>query len=182
MGQKFVFVLVLFRHILVHHEWGCVQKNTNTVNFVDVHGSLGLLGPAWCKWFSVILLHFFFALHVSDVNTHPSSGASYNAHADDTGKGTCGLTRSTPCLASNCMETQKLKIKVHGSVHRKRIFKCNQQDATLHNLFISVKRSTCFRRFLHQSSGAQNCIYSIWHFVKLLLLPGRVGTSNLHKG
>ena len=43
----------------------------------------------------------------------------------------------------------------HGSVHRKRIFKCNQQDATLHNLFISVKCSTCFRRFLRPSSGAQ---------------------------
>ena len=44
---------------------------------------------------------------------------------------------------------------VHGSVHRKRIFKYNQQDATLHNLFISVKCSTCFRRFLCPSSGAQ---------------------------
>ena len=24
---------------------------------------------------------------------------------------------------------------------------CNQQDATFHNLFTSVRRSTCFRRF-----------------------------------
>jgi len=38
-------------------------------------------------------------------------------------------------------------------------FKYNQQDATLHNLFISVKCSACFRRFLRPSSGAQNCIY-----------------------
>jgi hypothetical protein len=33
--------------------------------------------------------------------------------------------------------------------------KCNQQDATFLNLFISIKRSTCFRRFLRPSSGAQ---------------------------
>ena len=44
---------------------------------------------------------------------------------------------------------------VHGSVHRKRIFKYNQQDATLHKLLISVKWSTWFRRFLRLSSGAQ---------------------------
>ena len=30
----------------------------------------------------------------------------------------------------------------------------------------SVKCSTCFRRFLRPSSGAQNCIYSIGYFVK----------------
>jgi len=29
----------------------------------------------------------------------------------------------------------------------------NQQDATSHNLFISVKRCTCFRRFFRPSSG-----------------------------
>ena len=54
------------------------------------------------------------------------------------------------------------------------IFNYNQQDATLHKLFISVKRSTCFRRFLCPSSGAQNCIYSIGYFVKPLLLPATV--------
>ena len=37
----------------------------------------------------------------------------------------------------------------------------NQQDATFHNLFISVRRSTCFRWFFRPSSGAQNCIYSV---------------------
>jgi len=35
--------------------------------------------------------------------------------------------------------------------------KYNQKDATLHNLFISVKCSTCFRRFLRPSSEAQSC-------------------------
>ena len=34
-------------------------------------------------------------------------------------------------------------------------------------LFISVKCSTCFRRFLRPSSGAENCIYSIGYFVKI---------------
>jgi hypothetical protein len=47
------------------------------------------------------------------------------------------------------------KSDVHGSVHRKPILKYNWRDATLHNLFISVKFSTCFRRFLRPSSGAQ---------------------------
>jgi len=37
----------------------------------------------------------------------------------------------------------------------------NQQDATFHNLFISVRRCTCFRRFFRPSSGAQNCTYSV---------------------
>jgi len=36
-----------------------------------------------------------------------------------------------------------------------------QQDATFHNLFISVRCSTCFRRFFRPSSGAQNCTYSV---------------------
>jgi len=38
---------------------------------------------------------------------------------------------------------------------------CNQQDETFLNLFISVRCSTCFRRFFRPSSGAQNCTYSI---------------------
>ena len=54
------------------------------------------------------------------------------------------------------------------------IFKSNQRDATLRNLFISVKCSTCFRRLLRPSSGAQNCTYSIGYFVKTLLLPSTV--------
>ena len=67
-----------------------------------------------------------------------------------------------------------LKFEVHWSVHRKRIFNYNQQDATLYYLFISVKCCTCFRRFLRHSSGVQNCIYSIGYFVKPLLLPATV--------
>jgi hypothetical protein len=52
-------------------------------------------------------------------------------------------------------ETLENKFYVQGSVHREYIFKYNQQDATLHNSFISAKCSTCFRRFLRLSSGAQ---------------------------
>jgi len=37
----------------------------------------------------------------------------------------------------------------------------NQQDATFLNLFIYVRRSTCFRRFFRPSSGALNCTYSV---------------------
>jgi len=31
------------------------------------------------------------------------------------------------------------------------------------DLFISINWSTCFRRFLRPSSGAQNCTYSVWY-------------------
>jgi hypothetical protein len=41
------------------------------------------------------------------------------------------------------------------------VFKHNQQNATLHNGIYYYKRSTCFRRFLRPSSGAQNCLHSI---------------------
>jgi hypothetical protein len=41
------------------------------------------------------------------------------------------------------------------------IFKHNQQDATLHNGIYYYKCPTCFWRFLHPSSGANNCIQSI---------------------
>jgi len=37
----------------------------------------------------------------------------------------------------------------------------NQQDATFHNVFISVRRSTCFRRLFRPSSAAQNCTHSV---------------------
>jgi len=37
----------------------------------------------------------------------------------------------------------------------------NQQDGTFLNLFISVRRSTCFRRFFRPSPGAQNFTYSV---------------------
>jgi len=49
----------------------------------------------------------------------------------------------------------------------------NQQDATFHNLFISVRRCACFRRVFRPSSGAQNCTYSVRylsdHYCYLLL-------------
>ena len=37
----------------------------------------------------------------------------------------------------------------------------SQRDATFHNLFISVRRCTCFRRVFRPSTGAQNCTYSV---------------------
>jgi hypothetical protein len=40
-------------------------------------------------------------------------------------------------------------------------FRQNQQDAALHNGIYYYECSTCFRRFLRPSSGAQNCINSI---------------------
>ena len=41
----------------------------------------------------------------------------------------------------------------------------NQRFAKFHNLFISVRRSTCFRQLFSPSSGAQNCTYSVrWQY------------------
>ena len=37
----------------------------------------------------------------------------------------------------------------------------NQQDVTFQNLFISIRRSTCFRRFFRPSWGDQNCTFSV---------------------
>ena len=48
------------------------------------------------------------------------------------------------------------------------------QHYTIYLFRISVKFSTCFRRFLRPSSGAQNSIYSNGYFVKTLLLPTSV--------
>jgi hypothetical protein len=47
----------------------------------------------------------------------------------------------------------------------------SQQDVNLYNSFISAKCSTCLRRNLRPSSGAENCTYSIGFFFKLMLLP-----------
>ena len=70
--------------------------------FLFFHASLymGLLRPAWCTLFSVTLLHFPCSTCFG-CNIHPSSGASYNAHAAGTCKCTCELTRSTPDTAWN---------------------------------------------------------------------------------
>ena len=39
----------------------------------------------------------------------------------------------------------------------------DQHDAKLRNIIYYYKCPTCFRRFLRPSSGAQNCIHSIWY-------------------
>ena len=69
---------------------------------------------------------------------------------------------------------------VHGSAHHKNILIYVQQDATLHSLFI-WKLLYMFRVVAPPITGsAYNCIYSIWLFVTLLLLPAVIaaGSSN----
>jgi len=68
----------------------------------------------------------------------------------------------------------------------------NQQDATFHNFFISVRRSTCFRPFFRPEPGAQNCTYSVRYlsdrYCYLLLasymfqagFPSIIRSSKLH--
>jgi len=60
----------------------------------------------------------------------------------------------------------------------------NQQDATFLNLFISVRRSTCFGRVFRPSSGAQNCTYSVRYlsdrYCYLLLAAGSSNGRKTH--
>ena len=58
------------------------------------------------------------------------------------------------------------------------VFKHNEQDATLHSDIYYYKCSTCFRRFLRPSSGAQNCIQSIGYLLSFYcFLPQAVRSS-----
>ena len=68
-----------------------------------------------------------------------------------------------------------------GSVHRKYIPIYFQQDATLHILFISWNRSTCFGWYLHPSSGAHTVVStasgSYQSVTATCPYRGRVGTQ-----
>jgi hypothetical protein len=64
-------------------------------------------------------------------------------------------------------------------------FKYNQQDVTLYNTLYYCQCSTCFRRFLHPSSGAQNCTHSMGCLLLPLATPCSVrrtlhGTQHTH--
>ena len=65
----------------------------------------------------------------------------------------CSLDDRT-CLA--------VVVLFHTETSFKTVFtEYNQQDVTFHSLSIPVRCSTCFRRFIRPSSGAQNCIYNV---------------------
>jgi len=57
---------------------------------------------------------------------------------------------------------------MHGQKNIKLLFQVYQQDATLYNTLYYCQCSTCFRRLLRPSSGAQNCTHSIWYMSDLL--------------
>jgi hypothetical protein len=58
-------------------------------------------------------------------------------------------------------------------------FQVYKQDATLYNILYYCQYSTCFRRFLRPSSGAQNCTHSIWYMSSLLAATASVGELEL---
>jgi len=66
---------------------------------------------------------------------------------------------------------RNLTFNLQGSVHPKYILIYIQQDAMLHILFISGNCSTCFRWYLHPSSGAHTTVSTASGTVKPLLLP-----------
>jgi len=68
---------------------------------------------------------------------------------------------------------------LNRSVKSCRTAEYNQQDATFHNLFISIRSSTYFRGFFRQSPGAQNCTYSVRYLSDqycYLLLAGQASS------
>ena len=73
------------------------------------------------------------------------------------------------------------KFDVHGSVHRKYVPNCNQQDASLHTLFISVNCSTCFGWYLNPSSGTHTTVSTASGTCQTVTATcryhGRVGTA-----
>jgi hypothetical protein len=71
------------------------------------------------------------------------------------------LKRHNEFSGFNVWRTSESEFDVHGTVHRFNVYKHNQQDATLHKGIYYCQCSTCFRRFLRPSSGAQNCIHNI---------------------
>jgi hypothetical protein len=56
--------------------------------------------------------------------------------------------------------SKKCKFYVQGSVLHEYMSITVQQDATMYSLFISVNCSTCFRWYLHPSSGADITVYT----------------------
>ena len=73
-------------------------------------------------------------------------------------------------LASSCLSVRMEQSALTGRISMNFdiwFSEYNQQDATFPNLFISVRRSTWFRRVFRPSTGAQNCTYGL----RPLLLP-----------
>ena len=64
-------------------------------------------------------------------------------------------------ICASCVITNWYKHKYRWVQEGRKFAEYNQQDAKFHSFFISVRRSTCFRRFFRQSPGAQNCTYSV---------------------
>jgi hypothetical protein len=58
-------------------------------------------------------------------------------------------------------------------------FQIYEQDATLYNILYDSQCSTCFKRFLRPSSGAQNCTHDIGYMSSLLAGTARVGEFHL---
>ena len=63
---------------------------------------------------------------------------------------------------------------IHMSVHHEYISKLQPKSCNVSWFIYFYRCSTCFRRFLRPSSGAQNCTYSFTYFQPILLLAASV--------
>jgi len=116
-------------------------------------GNTDVRGEVICKWTLNMCLIWAARLNVTVHISGPLAGSrekdnkQYKAEEMLTNRSTLSLQRGFCCVG------------LFGLVER-RIFifsEFNQQDANFPNLFISERRSTCFRRFFRPSSGVQNC-------------------------
>ena len=83
------------------------------------------------------------------------------------------ITKLNQAEAPHCRNTQR-RAECQAMNY---VYESNQQDATMQVNLLFLVSSTCFGRCFRPSSGALDCIYSIWQ-CSLKLLPA--GVSNKH--
>jgi len=88
-------------------------------------------------------------------------GVSYAVYLNPFVYTTYSQIMTTPCPKRVCPMRMKMNLTFICPCITNIFAEYNQQDAMFHNLFIPVRRSTCFRRVFRPSSGARNCTYSI---------------------
>ena len=72
------------------------------------------------------------------------------------------------------IQTGQQSVDIHMTVHHKYISELQPTRCKVSWFIYFYRRSTCFRRFIRPSSGAQNCIYRSRYCQPILLLAASV--------
>ena len=81
---------------------------------------------------------------------------------------------TTGCGLSHQRQNIQSKFHIHMSVHYKYNSRLQPIRCNVSWFIYFYRRSTCFRRFFHPSSGAHNCTYSFGYCRPILLLAAIV--------